>query len=113
MFRLFMSSAVSWPHIAAQDLWSSVQMPSHLFSPSLCAEESVVLIRRQTHITGTVRRNVNVPMCMCECVNVCERYKGSYIARLVAHLSPVPIQPSPKLPHLDPFVTENSHEREK
>lgn len=64
-------TSVGHARIAARDQWSSVQMPSHRLSPSLCAEESVVLIRIQTHITGTVRRNVNVPMCMCECVNVC------------------------------------------
>lgn len=55
---------------AARDQWS--QMPGHLFSPPLSAEEPAALIRIQTHITGTVPRNVNVPMCMCECTNVCE-----------------------------------------
>lgn len=69
----FVSLCVGRARRAAQDLWSRVRMPSHLVSSSLCAEESVVLIRRQTHITGTVRRHVNVPKCLCECVNVCVR----------------------------------------
>lgn len=76
-------------------------MPSHLFSPSFCTEESVVLTRKKTHITGTVRRNVDVPVCVC--VYVCERYKRSYIAHLVVHFSPVLILPFPLATSSGPF----------
>lgn len=104
--------SVGHSHIAARDLWSSVQMPSHLFSPSLCAEESVVLTRIQTHITGTARRNVNVPVRVCACF-VFVRYKGSYIARLVAHLSPVLIQPFPVSYLIWTLSLQRTHTREK